>query len=43
MIGDMTEVDHTQHQAPAGHEGHGAHGAWQDTVTTSRRSGECSG
>ena len=26
MIGDMTEVDHTQHQAPAGHDRHDAHG-----------------
>ena len=41
--GDMTDVDHTQHQAPAGHDGHGGHTDTVTTVTTSRRSGACSG
>ncbi|MFI5505986.1 heavy metal translocating P-type ATPase [Mycobacterium sp. NPDC051804] len=33
----MTEVDHTQHQAPMSHEGHGGHGGHGDHVAAFRR------
>jgi Cu2+-exporting ATPase len=39
MIGNMTEIDHSQHHAPADHEGHGGqgHGGHGDHVAVFRR------